>query len=382
MNKNDLRNVLAKLHELENPVKENEPLFKEGALDFLRGIGAGEAKTGGKVKPKIEPRMEPHVPPAGGVAGRSAEEVASGAISDANKKLTLLRRVTPAEAAAAKAEGKTLDELLFNKFPETFAKFEKDPQLYTSLSKEFNAAADEVLAANAGGRGTDLWPQETKMFDKDGKKSLATSVLIHALIAMGLLAATKINSSSSSSSSSSTLVNSIPAGEIPWSTYLGMDPRDPGDWLERSNSAGTWKIIAPSYFAIGKINGPGIVSKIEKLAAMTPEQRKALMKNEPVKKAEVEVDLWTPDAFNKTTGAPQPTVKELPKAQSADKSADKPIEKPPVEKDADIGIIKPKKKTKKEEEEEKKKREAAKKAEAERKAEEEKKRKILPTLTF
>lgn len=357
MNKTDLRNIIAKLHEIEHGPKEPVNEAIPNPFGFLRGLGKGA-----KNAPKIEP--------VGSGAAHGAEELISAAAQDANKRLSLLRRITPAEAAAAKAEGITIDEMLMRKFPDTFAKLEKNPELLTKVNQEFTKAADEILvAAERGEDPRALWPKEEKFFSKDGQKSFALSALLHALIVLGLLIADKHSSSSSGprfgqSSSSGADLNDIPADEIPWSTYLGMDPRQ-GDSLKRGLHQGIapWKIISPAGVAIAKINGPVIVDKIEKLAAMTPEQRKKLAQAEP-KTSNFEVDLYRPDTQ-------QPTVKELPKA--ADKGSPATV----PENDPEIVIAK-KKKKKEEEEAQRKKKEA----EAAKKAEEDKKRKILPTLTF
>lgn len=321
MNKNDLRNVLAKLHELETPVEEVKPVVKEaGVLDFLRGLGAGETKAGTKVKPRVEPKLEPHVPPV----GQGAEQVASAALSDANTKLSLLRKITPAEAAAAKAEGKTLDELLFNKYPETFAKFEKDPQLYTSLGKEFSKAADELMTA--GDRGPAwLRPQEEQF----GKKSLAVSALIHALIILGLLISKKSSDTSKEKTASSSTSDASNAGsssqgasrlapdEISW-TALGINPKAyEGSALEKSSLDGQWKVVLPSGKVGGYITNPEMVKKIERLAAMKPEDRK----NEK-RAIDSPAYIISQDEFEKMK----------PAAPSAKAPADQ------ATKDADIGI--------------------------------------------
>ena len=367
MNKNDLRSIIAKLHELEQgptePVNEAVPSFLN-PFNFIKGLGAGGTKDAvprvAIPKPKIDPTGLAH----------GAEEIVTAAVQNADTKLKLLRKITPAEAVAARAEGITLDELLMKKFPDTFAKLENNPELKTKVATEFSKAADEIIGAVE--RGEDpraLWPKEEKLFSKEGAKSFALSAMLHALIVLGLFIANKQSSSTSTSTSSSD-VDSIPADEIPWSTYLGMDPRQ-GDSLKRGSHGGIapWKIISPGGVAIGKINGPIIVDKIEKLAAMTPAERKKLAQAEPQIKYH-EIELYPADS---TT---QPKVKELPKSPSADKgssSSDAPENKP------EIVIAKKKKKTKEEEEAERKKKEAA---EAAKKAEEDKKRKILPPLTF
>lgn len=350
MNKTDLRSILAKLHEIEQgpvePVNEAVP----NVFNFFKGLGAG----GSKAKPRIEPT---------GLA-QGADELVTAAVQNADKKLSQIRRVTPAELVAARAEGITIDELLMRKFPDTFAKLEKNPELKAKVATEFSKAADEIMVAVE--RGEDpraLWPKEAGMFDKDGRKSLAMSAMGHALIVLGLLVA---NTQSGGSSSSST--SSIPADQVPWKTYLGMDPRQ-GDSLKRGNNPSSpWVIVAPSGVAVGRIDDPKLVQQIEKLAAMTPEERKELASAEP-KNFQVDlVDL-------KPSGTNQPTVKELPKSPSAGAT---PTTSAP-ETEPDIAIAKKKKKSKEEEEAERKKKEAA---AAAKKAEEDKKRKILPTLTF
>jgi hypothetical protein len=125
MNKTDLRGIIAKLHEIEQgpvePVNEAVP----NPFNFFKGLGAG----GSKAVPK--PRIEPVGP--GGIA-RGADELVQAAVQNADVKLQTLRRHTSTEWAAAKAEGKTYDEFLLNKFPETFAKLEKNPELKTKVA--------------------------------------------------------------------------------------------------------------------------------------------------------------------------------------------------------------------------------------------------------
>jgi hypothetical protein len=349
MNKTDLRSMLAKLHEIEQgpaePVNEAVP----NVFNFLKGLGAGSSKA----KPRIEPT---------GLA-QGADELVTAAVQNADKKLSQIRRVTPAELVAAKAEGITIDELLMRKFPDTFAKLEKNPELKAKVATEFSKAADEIMVAIE--RGEDpraLWPKEASTFDK---KSLAMSAMGHALLALGLLISNKQSGGSSSTSA-------IPADQVPWKTYLGMDPR-PYDSLQRGNNPSRpWVIVSPAGVAVGKIDDPKLVQQIEKLAAMSPEERKKLAQAEP---KTIEIPVWSQDDLNKMSGAQQPTVKELPKAPEAGAT---PTTSAP-EKDADIGIAKKKKKSKEEEEAERKKKEAA---AAAKKAEEDKKRKILPTLTF
>lgn len=314
----DLRSVLAKIYEIESPTKVEVPV-NEGPLDFLKGLGAGEAKAIPKVKPKIEPKFDPAVTTA---TGQGAEQAVTTALADANKKLTLLRKVTPAEAAAAKAEGKTLDELLFSKYPETFAKFEKDPQLATSISKEFSKAADELMMSNAGGKPPAwLRPQE----ETHGKKSLAMSALIHALIVLGLLinkssSTSKEKTASSTTSDTSTAsqgASKIAPDEISWKT-LGINPKAyEGASLEKSSLDGQWKVILPNGRIGGLVTDPEMIKKIEELAAMSPEARKASKPRE--------VELWSAD--------------DIPKPAAA---ATAPAEQDA--KDADIGITSKKKK--------------------------------------
>lgn len=347
MNKTDLRSILAKLHELEQgpvaPVNEAVP----NVFNFFKGLGAG----GSKAKPRIEPT---------GLA-QGADELVQAAVQNANTKIQALRRHSATEWAAAKAEGKTYDEFLLNKFPDTFAKLEKNPELKAKVATEFSKAADEIMVAvKSGENPRAFWPKEEGMYDR---KSLAMSAMGHALLALGLLATNRQSGGSSSSSTSA-----IPADQVPWKTYLGMDPRQ-SDSLQRGNNPSSpWVIVAPSGVAVGRIDDPELVQQIEKLAAMTPEERKKLASAEP-KNFQVDlVDL-------KPSGANQPTVKELPKAPAAGAT---PSTSAP-EKEPDIAIAKKKKKSKEEEEAERKKKEAA---AAAKKAEEDKKRKILPTLTF
>jgi len=353
--------ILAKLD--EKPPVEEGTLARLGdkAFDFFKGLGKGGSKA--IPDPKIEPA---------GLA-QGAENLVQAAVQDADTKLKLLRKHSPAEWVAAKAEGKTYDEFVFDKFPDTFAKLEKNPELKAKVATEFSKAVDEIMVAVE--RGEDpraLWPTESKMFDKDGRKSLAMSAMGHALIVVGLLVANK-QSGSSSSASTSTSTSTIPADQVPWKTYLGMDPRR-GDSLQKGNNPSRpWVIVSPAGVAVGKIDDPELVRQIEKLASMSPEDRKKLAQAEP---KNFEVPFWSQDDLNKMSGAQQPTVKELPKEPSADKGAPP---KPVPQKDADIVIPTKKKKSKEEEEAERKKREAAEKA---KKAEEDKKRKTLPTITF
>jgi len=294
MNKTDLRSIIAKLHELEQvpvePVTEAIP----NPFGFFKGLGAGGAKNA-IPKPRIDPT---------GVA-RGAEDLVAAATSTANKKLSDIRKVTPAEMVAAREEGITINELLMRKYPDTFAKLEKNPELQAKVATEFSKASDEIIVAVE--RGEDpraLWPKEASMFDKDGRKSLAMSAMGHALLVLGLIVANKNTSSSSSSSSSSSNVNSIPADEIPWSTYLGMDPRK-GDSLKRSNNPSSpWVIVAPSGVVVGKIDDPKLVQEIEQLAKMDPEKRKEMAKAENTPTYN-NVEMWPAGSLPNPNNTPE-----------------------------------------------------------------------------
>lgn len=203
MNKTDLRSIIAKLHELEQipvePVNEVN-LLKGLNFDFLKGLGKGGKYGARSGLEAWEAAVK--------VSQREADEALVQAAQTAAKNKP---KLTPADIAAARAEGITTQEWLVKNKPEFFAKLEKSPpaeqaqfyDLVTSTAKEYNP-------------------------ERNLKTAIAVSVTGH-IILLAILAweKDKSPSSSSSSSSSSSTRSSLPA-TMQKGTY-GLRP-DSIDW--------------------------------------------------------------------------------------------------------------------------------------------------------
>ena len=294
----EMLDKLDTINQTASPLEEGPASKLAGnVFDFFKGLGKGGEKAA--AKPRIDPTS-------------SAGEMIAAAAGESTKKLSQLRKITPAELVAARAEGITIDEMLMRKFPDTFAKLEKDPSMLIKVNNEFIKAADEIMSA--GERGPEwLRPQE----DKHGKKSLALSALLHALIVLGLFVASKRDGStagSSSTTSATTLVDS----EIPW-THLKLNASAySGSSLKKDSMTDKWTVILPNGRRGGVVTDPSMVQEVEKIAAMTPEQRQAFKsQSEPVH----QVELWDKVPDTVTPAADDTTI---PKADIVIKKDNKP----------------------------------------------------------
>ena len=177
-----MRELLAKLDE-KSSVEEGKAGELAGkavgsAYDFLKSLGKGGAKYGEKTG--FDAFTE---------AVKAAQKEADDELVKAVKRLP---RITPAEIAAARAEGITTQEWLLKNKPEFYATLENaTPEAQAGFFNIVNTTAKD-------------WNP-----DKDTKKAMAASIIGHIIVLAILswkskyLPSSSSNSGSSSSSSSS-----------------------------------------------------------------------------------------------------------------------------------------------------------------------------------
>lgn len=196
----EMAEILAKL--------DAKPSVDEGAagrignkiFDFLRGLGKGDEKYGAKTR--IEPFLE--------AIKKSQAEADEALVKAALQK----PRITPAEIAAARAEGITTQEWLIKNKPEFYATLEK-------AAPEEQVAFYDIVKSTAG-----KYEPESNM-----KTALAASVTAH-IILLAILTwkssktSPKDTTTSSTGSTSSTSSSSGAPATSSGSYYVRRDSID------------------------------------------------------------------------------------------------------------------------------------------------------------
>lgn len=331
-----ISNTLKKLSEIDsqtNEVWEKVPRVAGKVFDFLKGLGKGASKEA--PKPKVDPHFkgDPHATPADDIIDAPAKtsKFDNTKAQDTNVKWSkeeptlgpqdtsirpgeksdptfssvpeLKHLIDAVKFAAAKnkmfipasalkkglAEGKTVEQIAMELYPEHFAKVKSNP---SALKKFYEFWQDFFNKSESNSKATN--PQIKKRWILLAIMAVAASLKYCGQpVTDGEAQKEKDMASDDGMGKPADEVTSIPADEIPWK-YLGINPKAyEGSTLEKTTIFGkalddNWNVKLPNGRQGGVISDPALKERINKLLQMTPEQRKALKSAENA----TSVELW------------------------------------------------------------------------------------------